>query len=160
MKRFLLASTALSVSAAFMSDVEEVVMVGGVRVSKSAYEADQQKPEGEREYGKLDAKAAQAKAERSVGGTALSTDGPPLAAPSAPDFNGPNGDAAALPIDPLKNAAAPLAPGPNSRAVILKGKKYHAVDANTGETLDIDGIEKSGYATEEAAWTAIRALPH
>lgn len=159
MKRIFLATTATITASAFMSDVEPVVMVGGVRVSKSAYDADQEKPEGEREYGKLDSKAKQADVEQSQGGIALNTDGPPLAAPSAPDFTGGEG-AAPLPVDPLKNAVAPVAPGPNSRAVLKKGKKYHAVDANTGETLKLDGIEPTGYDTEDAAWVAIRALPH
>lgn len=159
MNRFLLASTALAVCAAFQSEVEEVVTVGGVRVSKSAYEADQEKPAAERQYGKLDSAAKQADVEQSVGGVQLlGADGPALAAPSAPDFTGGDG-VAPTPIDPLKNAAAPVTASDNQRLVLKVGKKYKVVDG-TGTAISMDGIEAGGYDTEEAAWTAIRALPH
>lgn len=164
MKAVLLASVAPAIAAAFMSDVCDVVMAkpkgGGdpVRVNKADFDADQERDTEDREWSPAPKSAEPA--EPSIPASTIA-DGPPLANPSAPDFNGPSDDgAAALPIDPLKNAAAPISPGPNARAVMKKGKKYHAVDANTGETLKLDGIEPDGYNTEDAAWSAIRALPH
>src|SRR5690606_10467106 len=152
MKAYLLAS----VAAAFTSETCEVVTVGGVRVNKADYEADQEKPVGERQYkGKLDKEAAQPE---QTAGVQLTGGDPAPAAPSAPDSSGGD-NAAPMPIDPLKQAAAPVTASPNQRLVMKKGSKYIVVDG-TGQPVEMDGIEKGGYKTEEAAWNAIRALPH
>ena len=151
MKALLLAS----VAAAFMSETCETVTVGGVRVNKSDYEADQQKPAGERQYkGKLDKESEPS--EPMTAGVMDTSDGPPLAAPSAPHF----GDAAERDnIDPLKGAVAPTTGTADQRLVLKDGSKYFVVDAK-GEKVKGDGIEAKGYSTEAAAWKAIQDLPH
>jgi hypothetical protein len=153
MKALLLAS----VAAAFMSETCETVTVGGVRVNKSDYEADQQKPAGERQY-----KGKVTEAEPSTVNTAGvmdTSDGPPLAAPSAPHFGGEDAAAPAAPIDPLKGAVAPTTGTADQRLVLKDGSKYFVVDAH-GKKIEGDGIEKGGYKTEDAAWKAIKDLPH
>lgn len=152
MCKIITAALASTAAAAFMSDVEDVVLVSGkdgpVRVSKAAFDADQ---EGEKNY-----TAYRGKTEVQPGEPAgVVLGGPPLSAPSAPNFGGPT---AADNIDPLTNAVAPTAHGTNARLVMKQGSKYYIVDGQ-GEKLDIDGIETGGYKSEELARDAIRKLP-
>lgn len=154
MRKFITAILASTAAAAFMSDIEDVVLVSGkdgpVRVSKSAFDADQasEKPEYSAYRGK-------AEAEQSEPAGTLLPDGPALSAPSAPNFGGPT---AADRLDPLTNAVAPVSHGTNARLVMKQGAKYFIVDGQ-GEKLDIDGIETGGYKSEELARDAIRKLP-
>lgn len=158
----LLASTA---AMAFMSsEFVEVVTVKGqdgkpLRVNKSDYDADQAEG-GAKAY-----TLHKDEAEQSTASPVQMIDPAqqqPLAAPSAPDFNGPNDDPNAL-IDPLKNAIAPSAPSPNQRLVSKEGKagkeRYFVVDGS-GARITMDGIDPAGYETEQGAWKAIMDLPH
>lgn len=161
MKKLLMASTCLAFGIGYESEVVETVVVGGVRYNKADYEADQALPEGQRQIKGSLSKAASADPEKqSTPAGVLETGGPPLAAPSAPDFSGGGTDAQQ--IDPLKDAAAPVAHGENARLVLKSGsgaKPYKVVDG-AGNPIEMDGIDPKGYATEQGAWDAIRALPH
>jgi hypothetical protein len=153
MKAYLMASVAVG----FMAETCEVVTVGGVRVNKADYEADQQKPEGERQY---KGKVSEAEpSTRMTAGVMDTTSGPPLAAPSAPHFGGEDSAAPPAPIDPLKGAVAPTTGTADQRLVLKDGSKYFVVDA-LGNKVEGDGIDSKGYKTEDAAWKAIKDLPH
>lgn len=52
----------------------------------------------------------------------------------------------------------PEQPGAPSLMVMKDGKKHFVVDAS-GERVEVEGIEKDGYAKEQDAWNAILALP-
>lgn len=150
---------------AFMSDMVETVLVKGaggkpLRVNKSDFDADQASEKPTMTLHKDDDGPAVADGEAPVK-TFGELGMQPVAAPSAPDFSGGDG-AAPLPIDPDKNAAAPVAPSPNQRLVSKEGTgaraKYFVVDG-TGTKLT-DGVDADGYKTEQEAWAAIMALPH
>lgn len=166
MKVLLLASVAMVAPVAFMSETCETVLIKGkggdaVRVNKSDYDADQASDKPTMTLHKDD------------DGPSLGAPGEPVktfdqlgmapvAAPSAPDFTG-GGEVAPTPMDPNKDAAAPVAPSPNQRLVSKEGTgrntKYFVVDG-TGTKLTMDGVNTDGYATEKEAWDAIMALPH
>lgn len=153
MRKLIIAAFASTAAAAFMSDVEDVVLVKGgkagpVRVSKADFDADQASDDPQYAAHKDEAEPSE------PAGTIIAN-GPPLSAPSAPNFGGPEVKAN---IDPLTGAVAPTSHGSNARLVMKKGAKYFVVDA-TGTPLDIDGIEKDGYKSEELARDAIRKLP-
>jgi hypothetical protein len=159
----LLASVGASIATAFnnpTSDTCETVLVEGgdcgpVRVNKSDFDADQA---SDKPQYKLATVKEAAKVENDVPADPL-VGGPPLAAPSAPDFSGERKEPEN--IDPLKNAAAPTAGSPNQRLVFKEGKKFYVVDGGGNKITDMaPNIDPAGYATEELAWTAIRALPH
>jgi hypothetical protein len=169
MKTLLTTTSAVAIIAAFMSDTCETVMVGGVRVNKSDYEADQEKPSGERQYGSLDSDAKQKDNAETVVNTAeVQTNVAPgvivPSAPSSPNFNAPDNTAAQVATD-ATGAAVPTVPAPNAKLVMPEGtgakKRFYIVDATgtkfTAEQLP--GIEDKGYATETDAWNAILALP-
>lgn len=159
MKAYLLASVGAAISAAFMSETVETITVGGVRVNKADYEADQEKPEGERQYkGKVGKDEDQSQAGMTAG-VMDTSDGPPLAAPSAPNFGGEDDGVAPAPIDPLKNAVAPTTGTADQRLVLKEGSKYFIVNAK-GEKVTGDGIEAKGYSSDSAAWKAIKDLVH
>ena len=132
------------------------VSVGGVRVNKHEYEADQQKPAAERQWkGKRDKEPEQSTA---AAGAVEPATGPALAAPSAPHFGEPGEEAR---IDPLKNAVAPDTASPNQMLVMKKGKKYIVVDGQGAPITDKQPqIDPAGYDTEELAWQAVRSVPH
>lgn len=155
MKAYLLAT----VAAAFMSETVETITVGGVRVNKADYEADQEKPEGERLYkGKVGKDEDQSQAGMTAG-VMDTSDGPPLAAPSAPNFGGEDSGVAPSPIDPLKGAVAPTTGTADQRLVLKEKDRYFVVDAK-GEKIKDDGIDAKGYTSESAAWKAIKDLVH
>ncbi len=165
MKKFALLVSAASIG--FMSETSEVIMAkvkgvtGPVRVNKDDFDADQDKPEGERQYSKY---SGSAQAEQGTEGEARTTfddlEGVRVqAAPSAPDFT-TGEDVSPLPIDEAKAAAAPTSPSPNQRLVMKDGSKFYVVDG-MGQKLDIEGIDnEAGYKSEKAARDAINALPH
>jgi hypothetical protein len=164
MRNYLLAhSGSWALSAAFMSETCEVILAqskGGktVRVNKADFEADQELPAKERAYKPYEGRDEPAQSEPATAGLIDTSDGPPLAAPSAPHFGGEDAPAPA-PVDPLKGAVAPTTGTADQRLVMKRGKKYFVVDAK-GENITGDGIEKDGYTTEDAAWKAIKDLPH
>lgn len=147
------------IAAAFMSETVETVTVGGVRVNKSDYEADQQKPAGERQWKGSLAKESEQSEAVGTAGVMDTSDGPPLAAPSAPNFGGEDDGVAPAPIDPLKGAVAPTTGTADQRLVLKRKDRYFVVDAK-GENVTDDGIEAKGYTTEAAAWKAIKDLVH
>ncbi len=157
MRKIMYAALASTAALAFMSDVEEIVLVKGadgkpVRTSKAAFDADQAEG-GEKTMTEYKGKV---EAEPSVPAGTVPIGGPPLAAPSAPNFGG--GTDPDANIDPLKNAVAPAANAPNARLVMKIGAKFFVVGPD-GAKLDIDGIDVKGYQTEEGAWQAVRQLP-
>lgn len=167
MKKLLLASVAMVAPVAFMSETCETVLIKGkdgkpVRVNKSDYDADQAEG-GAKEMTLF---KGGDDADQAVTGEPVKTFDQlgmqPVAAPSAPDFSG-GGETSSLPVDPRKEAAAPVAPSPNQRLVSKEGTgkntKYFVVDG-TGAKIEMDGVNKDGYATEKEAWDAIMALPH
>lgn len=156
----------LMVSAAvgYMADTCDVVLakVKGssdpVRVNKDDFDADQEKDAGDRLYSKYtgsDEPEQSSAADRTTFEALENVR--PQAAPSAPDFSGGH-NAAPLPIDEEKNAAAPTSPSPNARLVMKEGSKFFIVDG-MGTKLEDDGIDTAGYKTEKAAKDAIAALP-
>lgn len=164
MKKVLFASVASIVALGFESEIEETVTVGGVRYSKAAYEADLERPAGEREIkGTLDKKASADPENQSTttAGPTLDISGPPLAAPSAPDFNGPADTLEADRIDPLKNAAAPVAHGENARLVLKEGSNYFIVDGSGNKLSkdDLGGVENK-FKSDDLAWKVVKDLPH
>lgn len=156
MKRILMASTATLVAVAFDNGTCEVVYVEGkngpTRVNKSDFDADQEKPAGERQYKAY--KGKDVPEQSSPGGEQLS--GPPLAAPSAPHF-GEQEDQTN--IDPLKQAVAPPSHAPDARLVLKEGSKFFVVNG-AGEKVKDEGVDEGGYKTEDLAWKAIKDLPH
>lgn len=149
----------------YMSEVTEVVLAkvkgvtGPVRVNKSDFDEDQEKPSGERQYS---AYSGSDEAEQSAQGQRTSFEAlegvRPQAAPSAPDFT-PGESDAPLPVDEEKQAVAPTSPTPNQRLVMKEGSKFFVVDG-MGTKLEIEGIDPAGYKSEAAARAAINALPH
>lgn len=157
MKKILFAaSTAL---AAIGYGVETVLVKGqdgkGLRVNKSDFDADQAKDKPTYTEFKGDA-------ENEVGGDGASSDVnvtgangvQTTAAPSAPNFGG-GPDSDPLPIDPVKNAAAPSATTADQLLVMKSGKKWFIADGMgnkvTGDRAKLLGIEEGGYDSEEAA---------
>lgn len=166
MKRSILALAASSLAIGFMSETVDVVyaiMKGSsdpVRVNKDDFDADQEKPEAERQYGEYKGKV---EPEQSVAGVATpSLDGVrPQAAPSAPNFTG--GESTVKPvIDEQKGAIAPAVPSENSRLVMKDGNKFFVVNGMgaklTAEAVGGD-IDEEGYKSEKAAQDAISKLP-
>lgn len=162
--------TALLASAAaigFMSETCEVVLVKGqdgnpLRVNKDDFDADQEKPVADRQYSAYDGDDAEHLAEGGTDRQTFESLGmPPQAAPSAPNFSGGN-NAAPLPVDPVKNAAAPATTSPNQRLVMKEGKKFFLVDGSGTKLTSADvgaQIEEGGYTSQEAAQDAIKNLP-
>lgn len=163
MRKIIFATAAATAALAYSADLVETVTVKGsdgapLRINKADYDADQAE-DGAKAY-----TLHKTDAEQSVPGGGVQTFEqlgiPPVAAPSAPDFSG--GGAPAIPIDPAKNAAAPVAPSPGQKLVTKEGtgtkERWFVVDA-TGTKLTGDGIEEKGYTDEKAAWDAALALP-
>lgn len=150
MKRIaLLAGAALPLLTAFTSETCETVTVKGkdghpLRINKSDFDADQA-DDGAKQYTlhKDDdgpAKAASGEPVQTFEQLGI----PPVAAPSAPDFSG--GQSAPIPIDPNKQAAAPVAPTPGQLLVLKEAKdKYIVVDA-TGTKLSDKRLVELGLA--------------
>lgn len=163
MKRIaLLAGAALPLLTAFTSETCETVTVKGkdghpLRINKSDFDADQA-DDGAKQYTlhKDDdgpAKAASGEPVQTFEQLGI----PPVAAPSAPDFSG--GQSAPIPIDPNKQAAAPVAPTPSQLLVMKSGSKYIVTDATGTPVKDRPGIENEGYKTEALALAAVAAAP-
>lgn len=161
MKMFMLLASVAAV--AFMSETCETVLIKGkdgkpVRVNKSDYDADRAADKSTMTLHKDDdgpERGATGEGAKTFEGLNM----PPVAAPSAPNFNNTEGVGTEPPIDPTKNAAAPVAPSQNQRLVSKEGRKFYVVDG-TGTKLTDDGIDQDGYKTEKEAWDAIMALPH
>lgn len=169
MKISILALAASSLAIGFMSEVTDVVLAtlkgssDPVRVNKSDFDADQEKPTGERQYGKY---AGKDEPEQSIAGVDMrgfdALEGVrPQAAPSAPNFNGGAPEVKPL-IDEQKGAVAPAVPSANSRLVMKDGNKFFVVDGMgaklTAEAVGGD-IDEDGYKSEKAAQDAIARLP-
>lgn len=169
MKISILALAASSIAIGFMSEVTDVVyatMKGSsdpVRVNKSDFDADQEKPSGERQYGEY--KGKDEPAQSAAGASAQPFEAlegvRPQAAPSAPDFT--SGEPTVKPIiDEQKGAIAPAVPSANSRLVMKEGNKFFIVDGMgvklTAEAVGGD-IDEEGYKSEKAAQDAIARLP-
>jgi hypothetical protein len=169
MKVSIFALIASSLAVGFMSETCDVIYAtlkgspDAIRVNKDDYDADQEKPTGERQYGKY---AGKDEPEQSViGDTSQSFDSldgvRPQAAPSAPNFT--NGEDGTKPvIDEQKGAVAPTVPSANSRLVMKDGNKFFVVDGMgaklTAEAVGGD-IDEDGYKSEKAAQDAIARLP-
>ena len=166
MKISILALAAASVAIGFMSEICDVVYAtqkgssDPVRVNKDEFDADQEKPVGERQYSEYKGKD---EPEQSTAGTVTpSLEGVrPQAAPSAPNFTG--GEATVKPvIDEVKGAIAPTVPSENSRLVMKDGNKFFVVNG-MGEKLTAEAvggdIDEDGYKSEKAAQDAIARLP-
>jgi hypothetical protein len=134
-------------------DTCETVMVGGVRVNRSDYDADQEKPAKERQYGKLDTK--QEDAPQSSGD-----------APMAPPAPAPEPQPVAPAPEPQPVAPAPepqpVAPSPGGLLISKEGNRYFVVNAQGEKVTDNAAIDaKKGYASEPDAWAAaIAGTPH
>lgn len=166
MKSFhLLASVAAIVPCAFNNTCEVVNIVGEdgnpVRVNKEDYDADQA------EGGAKAMKLHKEDADQPVSGEPVPSETPkgvvPVAAPSAPNFSGGEQAAPPLPIDPVKQAAAPATPAPDQKFVAKEGTgrnaKFHVVNAAGEKITGMAGIEDGGYTSEQDAWAAVMALP-
>lgn len=168
MKISIFALAASSFAIGFMSETCEVVnatLKGStdlVRVNKDEFDADQEKPAGERQYGEYKGKV---EPEQSTGPGPQSFESlegiRPQAAPSAPNFTG--GEPAAKPIiDEQKGAIAPAVPSANSRLVMKDGDKFFIADGMGAKLTseDVGGdIDEKGYKSEKAAQDAISKLP-
>jgi hypothetical protein len=169
MKISILALLVSSLAMGFMSEVTDVVLAtmkgssDPVRVNKDDFDADQEKPTGERQYGEYKGKDAP---EQSAAGVSAqpfdALEGVrPQAAPSAPNFTG--GESTVKPVmDEQKGAVAPAVPSANSRLVMKDGDKFFVVDGMGGKlTADAVGgdIDEKGYKSEKAAQDAIARLP-
>jgi hypothetical protein len=154
MKISIFALAASSLAIGFMPETSDVVFAtmkgssGAVRVNKHDFDADQEKPESERQYGKY---KGNSQPEQSSAGVV----------PSAPDFS--SGETVAKPVmDEQKGAVAPSVPSANSRLVMKDGNKFFVVDGMgaklTAEAVGGD-IDEDGYKSEKAAQDAIARLP-
>ena len=154
-----------SVSAVFSSDICETVTIqtanGPVRVNKSDYDADQ--AEGGANEMKLATKAATAEtqdAENATVQTVGANGAGVVPAGNIPVPPAPSAPVTALGGEEGGNVATPTTVAPNTLMVIKDGKKFYAVRPDGSRVEDIEAIDKAGYASEAAAWEAIRALPH
>lgn len=124
------------------------------RMNKSDFDADQ---EGDKEYTEVKDKTVAATGTRSdVNVTGEGEDGGEVqttAAPSAPNFNRPEGEK--LPIDTTKNAVAPSSTTADQLLVMKQGKKFYITDGMgqkiTGDRAALLKIDEKGYDSEEAA---------
>lgn len=130
---------------------------GPVRVNKEDFDLDQLKDAKDREYKPYKGDEV---AEQSEAPNQINTDGPPLAAPSAPHFG--EGEQPAN-IDPLKGAVAPDNV-PTGLYVMKKGTgakgRYMVVNEKGEAVTNRPPINPDGYLTEEDATKAITDLPH
>lgn len=159
----LLASSALSMVAAFEGETCETVMIntpaGPTRINKSDY--DPKKHGKELKANDADFTPQQAGAGINVPEGALI---PP--APSAPNFSGPGPEAGGptKPVtDPVTGAVVPSNPSHDSVFIKPEGKKFYLIDAN-GTNIDHPLIDAKGFKTMEDAQEALkeyqRAIPH
>jgi hypothetical protein len=169
MKISILALAASSLAIGFMSETTDVVLAtmkgssGAVRVNKHDFDADQEKPTSERQYGEY--KGKDEPEQSAVGVSPQAFDAlegvRPQAAPSAPNFNGGAPEAKPV-IDEQKGAVAPSVPSANSRLVMKDGNKFFVVDGMGAKlTAEVVGgeIDEDGYKSEKAAQDAIARLP-
>lgn len=159
-KIILAASTAIAAIGYSHGRSETVLVKGGkdgpIRVNKSDFDADQ---EGDKKMSLYTGKDGENEAPAG-GGTSsdvnLTNAGgvQTTAAPSAPNFSGPT-DADPLPMDPVKNAAAPAATTSDELLVMKSGKKFYICDGLgnkvTGDRAKLLGVDETGYDSEEAA---------
>lgn len=122
-----------------------------VRVNQSDYEADQAE-DGAKSMALYKGKETEPVAPVGDNGIPpVSTTTPIPPAPSAPVNVLPAG----TPVPPVQTN-----PSANQRLVAEIGKKFFVVDGGGNKITDLDGIDAKGYATSDAAWAAVRALPH
>ena len=166
MKISIFALAAASLAVGFMSDTTEVVLAtvkggtGKVRINKSDFDADQALPTGERQYSaaKADEDVEQSDAAGVKTFSELKNEGIRVqAAPSAPNFNGPDNTIKPV-LDEETGAIAPIAPSANSRIVMREGDKFFVCDG-MGIKLTDGSVEEKGYKSEKAAQDAIAKLP-
>lgn len=144
------------------------------RINLSDYEADQAKPDDERQYTKAGKVQQEKNPESQAAGTVVPwpENVPVTAAPSAPNFSGnasgdPGAQTTTLPMDETKQAVAPAAPSVNQRFVAKesvgtgknKTDRFFVVNERGERFVDGAVNDKDGYATEKAAWDAILGLP-
>lgn len=129
---------------------------GPVRVNKDDFDADQEKPSGERRYSKYSGSDEPEQSNMSSVKTYEELGVVPQAAPSAPDFTGGN-TVSPAPVDETKQAIAPSVALPTDMLVMKDNGKFFIVNG-MGEKLEDDGIDTAGYKTEKAARDAIATL--
>lgn len=166
MKISILAFAAASLAVGFMSETTEVVLVtvkgskGKVRINKSDFDADQALPVEDQQYSaatadddveQSDAAGVKTFAELKPEGVRVQ------AAPSAPNFNGAEGQVKPV-VDESTGAIAPVAPSGNSRIVMREGNKFFVCDG-MGIKLTDGSVDEAGYKSEKAAQDAIAKLP-
>ena len=135
------------------------------RINASDFEADQAEG-GDKKYTEVkddtDRVGRGKLSDVNVTGNGVDGEVQTTAAPSAPDFSKPAGSNTD-PVDPVKNAAAPVATTPDQILVMksTKGKtkgKFILADgegvAITGDRAKLLKINEEGYDTEEAAKAA------
>lgn len=157
----LMASTAIG----YMSETCEVVLAtpkggkGLVRVNKDEFDADQEKDAADRQYSKYSGKDEAEQSNASTAGKTFEELGvEPTAAPSAPDFSAGTNEAP-LPIDPIKQAAAPSVAPPHQLLVMKEGSKFFVVNGMGEKVQDVAGIDNDeGYKSQKAAKDAIDAI--
>lgn len=161
MKALLLASVALG----FVNDTCEVVLAkrkgssDPVRVNKSDFDADQDKPSNDREYSAYTGKDEPDQSGEATARPTFDQIGlPPQAAPSAPDFS-KNETVDPVQTDPSTQAAAPTTVSPNSRLVAKKGSKWFIVGDDGEKLTGIAGLNEDGYKNEAEARAALSLLP-
>jgi hypothetical protein len=172
MKIQLLASVAVLALVAFENAETVFANIKGnkepARVNKSDFDEDQAKPEGERLYSRASDAKSEATTQIEAGTPAgMPTEFPEnvirTAAPSAPNMSGAPTDPGAattpLEIDPVKNAAMPSNPSPNSRLVAKEKGKFFVVDERGEKIEGANGPDDKGYTTDKEAWNVILALP-
>lgn len=164
MKRIIYLAGASLGALAYSHGRSETTLVQGkdgpVRVNKSDFDADQEKPAGDRQFKahKGDDDTATARGARSDVNASGAGGVVTTAAPSAPDFSGPEGGAP-TPIDETKNAAAPVSTTAD-QILVMKGgtdkkPRWFLADGMgnkiTGAKATKLGIDENGYDTQEAA---------
>lgn len=157
MKNMLLASAVTAIHAVFVSEVLETVVVGGVRINKADYEADQQKPAGEREYSGTVNKTETAKDNAAP----TVTTGPSLSLPEG----GQTVPAPSAPVSVLGDATvAPTIPSPDQLLVAKEGEgkkaRFFVVRTDGSRVEDDQLIDKAGYTDDKLAWAAITSYIH
>lgn len=163
MKRLMLSAASALAAIGYSHGTTETVMVkrkgwkDPVRVNRSDFDTDQAGAKEFTEYTGDDAEALNtgiASDVNATGANGVQT----TAAPSAPNF-APAENADPLPVDPVKQAAAPSSTTVDQLLVMKSGTgknaKFFIADGVgnkiTGDKAKLLGIDESGYDTEEAA---------
>ncbi len=143
MKHILASVSIVALSAAFSSEIEETVVVGGIRMDKSAYNA---MPEADRPA--IDQKATDDQDGATIGALPVSLDAaaPMPPSPSAPHFG---------------NVVTPDVPSHDSITIKREGTgknaKYFVVWPDGTHVENFRDVDAGGYPDESQAWTAVMA---